>query len=226
MKHYRSLLSFSTALLLSTTPTHVQASDISAGLNVGLFGTGAYVAGDTGWSFGEEDKIRWRASLSKIDESVKNERVSDNKYSGDIKSTGGKIGLDWYPFTNQFFVSGGVASFDREFDLKITPQKDFTIGNQQVVVADKVGLKTKLDHSSIVPYVSIGLGNRSKIESGFAIFGEVGVMFPTDDADVSLSLTGNNGIVSNEDIAIERRDIEDDLNKAQLVATFGIGYHF
>lgn len=226
MNTFKQISSLSIGLLCAGSAFTAHATELTAGFNIGVLGTGAYVSGDTGWSMNDQDKIRWRASFSGLDTDVKNERFSDNKYSGDIKSSGVQVGLDWYPFSNQFFVSGGAASFDREYDLKITPQKDFTIGNQRVLVSDNVSLKTKLDHSTIAPYLSVGWGNRHSVDSGFAIFGEVGVMFPSDDADVSFTLNDVNGVVSADNLALEKRDFEDDINKTQLLATIGIGYHF
>lgn len=221
------------ALLLASSVSVTNATEITGGVNLNVSGLGAFIAGDTGWSFKQEDRIRWRASytgFSVDNDDFNEEDISDNDFTGEIKSRALQLGLDWYPFQNQFFLSGGLVSFDRSLDLDVLPGQDFDIGNQEVLPSDNIGLNVKLDHDSEAPYLSLGVGNKHAKDYGFAIFGEVGVMFPLDDPTGSFALSGNNGLVSASDLALEQRMLDEDLQNfmggAQLIATFGMGYHF
>ncbi len=205
----------------------VSHAEVSVGHAVGTYGFGAYVSGDTGWHFTGKDQIQWRAVIGGGELEVDKVEIDDVKYEGDVDLFGTQVGLDWFPFeSNQFFVSGGAAYFDREYELNSRANKNFTVGNQFVSASDGVRLDTDIDHSSFAPYVSVGWGNKHKGRRGLSYFAEVGVLFPLDDADVNTRVSGNTSVVSAADIRKHERDVEDDINGPQLNATIGIGYRF
>ncbi|MGH1428127.1 MAG: hypothetical protein ACRBEE_09310 [Arenicella sp.] len=220
----------STALLGMLLGSSVQAeTGITVGGAVGTNGIGGYFSGETGWELGEDKPLQWRLVFGGISvDDVENDlEINDIEYDGDVDMFGAQFGLDWYPFTSSsFFVSSGISYFDREYDLRSDRNDSFTVGGQRVTRADGVRINTNIDHSSAAPYVSVGWGNKRQQKRGFAFFAELGVLAPLDDADVSVTASGNNGIVSQAALNQERQDIQDDLDDLQLLANFGVGYHF
>ncbi len=204
------------------------AVGMTGGGAFGTNGAGAYLSGGTGFELGEGKALQWRVVLSGLSfDDEEDFEINDIDYDGDIDVFGAQFGLDWYPFkSNDFFFSGGINYFDREFDLRSDRESSFKIGGQRVTGAQGVTINTTIDHSSAAPYISVGWGNKHRKTRGFAFFAEIGAQTPLDDSEVSVTASGNNGIVSQAALDAERKDIEDDLDGVQLLANIGFGYHF
>lgn len=200
--------------------THIsaQAADMSVGLNIGSYGVGAQVSGLTSYHFIENDQIQWRAVVGGLSGDIDDDdeiELNDIDYRGDVDVFGVQLGADWYPFEQRgFFVSGGLAYFDHEFDLRSVPGS----------FDSKARLNTEIEHDSVAPYISVGWGNKIDSEPGFSFYAETGLLLPLNDADVTVS--NPNGGLSAAYLAQEKNDIEDDLDGVQLLFNLGVSYHF
>lgn len=223
MKHSKIALCIISALTLSSGS--LNAADFSAGPALGSDGIGAFISVAPDWQMGNGViQVRLAGSKASSDSDI---TLNSIKYEGEIDFSSIKLGLDWYPSSSgQFFVSAGVVDFDRNLDISTKSNSSFKVGDQQVVASDNLRLRTDIGHSSIAPYLSIGWGNRHKGEAGFSFIAEAGAMFPVDDSEVDISVTGNTTLISQADLDKHRTQIEDDFDDPQLTLIIGVGYHF
>lgn len=212
--------------LLTTIPPSVAASDLSTGLSLGSNGAGVFLSGDTGWQLKDQDQFQWRITAAGYSGDLKDEKISDISYSGELNGGTVTVGLDWYPFQNSFFISSGGAFLNRDFDLQTVANKTINIGDQQIPKSENLKLQTNVEQKTSAPYASLGFGNRLNGESGFSYIIEVGALFPIDDAEVTLTEAGGRNLVTPANLEKERNELQDDFSKVQPIAMFALGYRF
>lgn len=219
-------------MALVTFMSSTVAADYSGEVGLGTEGISLAVSGATEWSLVSGDHIQWRIALGqgKADD-IDDIELSDIDYEMDMDNHSLRMGLEWYPFSSNRFVdrvffSAGLQYFDNEFDGLSETGQQVNVGGKSVTLNDDLRLQTKIQHDSIAPYLSVGWGNKLDGRAGLSFRAELGLVTPFNDPDVEVSKTGNSTGLSQEDIARERSDIEDDLDGPMAVATVGIAYHF
>ena len=215
----------------ATESNSADVAEHAIGLSVGSQGLGISYVKRTEWHWLDNDRLQMRfmisgLSVSDLDDIERN----DIKYDSDIDLESAKIGLDWYPmngrFTKNLFVSSGLAYSKLDFDGTSNANQAFKIGGANVPATANVRLHTVVERSALSPYVSIGWGNRIKDRGGFAFFSEVGFMSSGGDVDVSVSTVSSTNLVSDADLASERKAIKDDMDGIIGFANLGISYQF
>jgi hypothetical protein len=153
----------------------------------------------------------------------------DIAYVGDLDlSTIGAF-VDWHPFGNSFFLSGGAFIGEKGLALTATPTANVEIGSQTFTPAQVGTLNMAADLEETAPFV--GLGWDTTFENpGLAFRFLAGAMF-TGSPQVSLTSTG--GSLSNDpnlqaQLAQEEQTLQDDINDYEIypVVQAGITYSF
>lgn len=206
-----------------------QASDYSAGAIIGT-GIGATVSFKNDFSLREGDQIQTRLSISGMGfDDADDMQFSDNDYEGDFSVSQTRATVNWYPFSGaarKVYFSTGVDYSTLDIDATSESDKDGKIGGTSYAAADNVRLDLDIEHNPVSPYIGVGWGDRIGVDSGFSFVVEAGVAVPTSDADVSLSVTDANGLITAADIAKEKKQIEDNFNGVIASASVGVTYHF
>jgi hypothetical protein len=155
--------------------------------------------------------------------------VNDVDYDLDLDLLSGLILLDWHPFHGGFRLSGGGVINRNEIDMTSNPTVTYTIGNKSYTFSDVGTLTGKVDFDKIAPYAGIGWGNAVGKDKRWGLALDMGVVFQ-GSPDIDLVANGLLASVPSfqEDLAREKKDIEDKLDRYEYypVIAFGITYKF
>jgi len=153
----------------------------------------------------------------------------DIAYKGDLDLNTLGAFVDFHPFGNAFFITGGAYLGDKALDLTATPTANVQIGNQTFTPAQVGVLGLTGDLEDTAPFV--GLGWDTTFEStGLGFKFVAGAMF-TGTPQVNLVSTG--GSLSNDpnfqaQLAVEEQNLQDDVNDYEVypVVQLGVTYSF
>lgn len=150
--------------------------------------------------------------------------VSDIDYDFELSLLTYPIMLDWYPFDNDFHISGGIVINETEVDLDARYDGTATvdIGGTTYPAAVVGTLSGNLSFDRVAPYVGIGWGNAFGKSRRWGFMTDLGVAF-TNSPKVALSVTG---AVAGNDLAAEEDDIQDDLDKFTIYPVFSASLYF
>lgn len=153
----------------------------------------------------------------------------DIAYKGDLDLNTLGAFVDFHPFGNAFFVTGGAYFGEKSLDLNATPTANVQIGNQTFTPAQVGTLGLTADLEDTAPFV--GLGWDTTFENtglGFKIV--AGAMF-TGSPQVNLVSTG--GSLSNDtnfqaQLTIEEQNLQNDVDNYEVypVVQLGLTYGF
>ena len=156
--------------------------------------------------------------------------TSDIDYDVNADLLSFPIMLDWYPFKKSGFrISAGALINKNEADAEASSQATYTIDGTDYSAAQLGTLKAEIDFNEVAPYVGIGWGNALSKDLRWSFTCDFGVVFQ-GKANIDISATGP--IASDPtfqaDLAQEKRDLEDELDKYQYypVIALGITYKF
>ncbi len=223
----KNLLATLITITAATLPLSSQAADYSAGATFGSTGLGLGLSLKNNLHFRDDDQVQTRLSISGFSaDDIDDLEFSGIDYEGDFDTRSARATMDWYPFDNRFFVSAGLDYSKYDIDLDAETSQSYNIGRQPVNPGDNVTTRLEIDDKGVAPYFGIGWGNRISEDSGFSFLAELGVLIPTGDPDVDLTVTDPGNLISAADIAAEKKQIEDELDGALAVASIGVMYHF
>ena len=206
----------------------------SSSLTLGSSGVGIEFSSSTDLSFNSDDSIQWRVGISGSDYSFDrgdDVEIGGIDYEGDISLMEARVGMDWFPsnsgWSEKVFISGGLMYSDIELDATADGTKGFAVGGTQVNPGDITSFNTEIENQQVMPYLSLGWGNKITGESGIDFQAEIGLRVPTSKADVKVSAIDTNNILSATALAKEKKDIEKDINKdLDGFASIAVSYHF
>ncbi len=215
------------AVAIASITGTVYAADYSAGATLGSSGVGVSVSKKTDWHFIEGDQVQLRGTIAGLSTDKKDTDIdiSGVDYDADLDLSSLQLGVDWYPFANSVFFSGGLLSSDLELNGTSRNNKAYNVGGVNVLPSDNVSLNLDVDQSSVSPYISVGWGNRIRDNAGFAFHAELGLA-SSSGADVTLTATDPNNVLSAANIERERKELEDDFDGILAFANIGVSYHF
>lgn len=153
----------------------------------------------------------------------------DIAYEGDLDlSTVGAF-LDWHPFGNGFFLSGGAFIGEKGLSLVATPTSNVEIGSQTFTPAQVGTLHMAADLEETAPFVGLGWDSTFGTSGiGFRLL--AGAMF-TGSPQVDLTSTG--GSLSNDanfqtQLAAEEQALQDEIDDYEIypVAQAGLTFRF
>ncbi|MCI4645182.1 MAG: hypothetical protein MRY64_10400 [Hyphomonadaceae bacterium] len=179
------------------------------------------------YRFNDQVTVRATGNVLSISEEAD---VDDITYEGDLEFSGAGGFIDYHPFSNSFFISGGAYFGDKSIGLAAEPNEPVTIGDT-TFTPDQVGrLEGDASFDDLAPFLGLGYDNTFtgdghwgfRIMAGAALFGA---------ADVDLRSVG--GTFSDDpallaEIEEEEARIEDDVEDFQLypILTLGLNYRF
>lgn len=231
---FSGLLGMGSVVHADTLDMSSNDAQLSLGASAGVLGIGVTVTGTTDWHVKSGDRIQWRAMISGMDLEVDDGDVelSDIEYEDtDYSITAMQLGLDWYPIASQgwtgdIFFSGGLMYVDSDFSANADMDKRFSVGSTTVNPGDIDALETEIESSGVLPYISLGWGNKITGEAGFDFMVELGLAYQLNDPDVKLVAVDPTGHLSAGDLDDEARDIEDEAGGVQAFGTITVAYHF
>jgi len=151
----------------------------------------------------------------------------DIAYQGDLDLTTVGAFLDWHPFGNSFFLSGGAFIGEKGLALSATPTANVEIGSQTFTPAQVGTLNMAADLEETAPFV--GLGWDTTFENpgiGFRFL--AGAMF-TGSPQVDLTSTG--GSLSSDanfqtQLAAEEQALQNDIDDYEIYPVVQAGLTF
>ncbi len=204
-------------LALSTVPALADFPPMAIAGKVGTQGLG----GDL--TLGLTSNLNARIGISGLDFSIDDYTASDVEYDASFDLFSYSALLDWYPFDNSFFISGGVVFPDIDAQLDATPSENVTIGDTTYTPAQVGTLSGKLTNDTdIAPYLGLGWGNALSEDKRLGLLMDLGVAF-TDASHVTLSSTG---IVSAADLSKEEADINSDLDDWKIYPVIALSLYY
>lgn len=152
--------------------------------------------------------------------------LDDIDYDAGIDLFAYSAALDWYPFSNSFFISGGVVFPDIEAELSATPSGTVNIGgtDYDASLVDVGTLNGRLTNDTdVAPYIGIGWGNATNPNKRFGLLASLGVAF-TEASEVTLTTTGS--AVTAAHLAQENQKINDDLEDWKIYPVASLSLYF
>lgn len=210
------------------------SANASVGASLGTLGFGVSASSVTDWHIKDGDQLQWRAMISgmSFDFEGSNQEISDIEYDdSEYSIRAAQLGLDWYPFTSdgwskKIFFSGGVMYVVSDFSAEADMEERFIVGNTVVNKGDIDSFKQETESNGVLPYLSMGWGNKIIGEPGFDFIAELGMAYQLSDPDVQLVVVDPNGHLSQSDLDKEEEEIRDDTNSILLFGTLTVAYHF
>lgn len=165
--------------------------------------------------------INARVGINGLDFDLDDEEIEDVTYKtrGDLSSMSAL--LDWHIFDDPFHLTAGLISMDNEMRIDATPSQPVEIGDKTYLPSEIGTLTGKAKIDGIAPYFGIGWGNPMQSRRRWGFTFDMGIAF-TDAPEVSLSATGAGSNLP-ENLEIERRKIEDDLDPIRFYPVISLG---
>ena len=230
-------LSFTAAIAI-TAPLTLAAetgeqAQRSVSVDLGALGAGISYSQKAKFSLKEGDQVQWRLAISGINTTVDDEDIDINgtDYKDlDVSLASIKGGADWYPYNSgwakQVFFSGGLMYNDLSLQGTANNTKNFSVGGTVVTPGDINSLTTDIDDAQVMPYLSLGWGNKLRNDKGFGFMAEAGVAMATEDVDVTVTADDPNNFLNAALLRTEEQEIQDDLDDARAFVMISAVYHF
>ena len=140
--------------------------------------------------------------------------------------------VDYYPFENNFRLSGGAYYNDNGFTGNIKPSADTTIdiNGQEYQVGDIGSLDSAVSFDKVAPYIGLGWGNNAH-DKGWGFTFDLGVMYH-GKGEANLTPLDISPLIDKDllesNVVKEEQDINDDLHKIKVypVVAIGVNYSF
>ncbi len=147
-------------------------------------------------------------------------------YDGSL--TNNRIGafIDWFPFSNNFRLTGGLTANDAKISLNGRGSNGNINGKPVDLTNETFNLSIK--YPGATTFVGLGWGHRPRGQVGLGLFADVGVQigrFKTDT--VQTTVVGKYGITQ-ADVDAEVSKVNDNLGKLSVLpsASLGMTYKF
>ncbi len=218
--------SLSLALAVSALSTLAARADVSAGFKVSTLGAGLDFTTSV-----VPDELNFRINGNYF-EYTHDSSLSGVNYHEDLKLETAGLLVNWYPWDNGFFFTGGGYENTSKVDVRARSANGnytFNGATYSLTQAGTVAGKMKLGRE-IAPYVGLGWGNPVGSSASWTFYGELGALF-TGSPKLTLNSTG--GTLSNDPTF--RNNIEQERQKDQAayswasvypVLALGLAYKF
>ncbi|NUU03660.1 hypothetical protein HNO84_18780 [Herbaspirillum robiniae] len=142
--------------------------------------------------------------------------------------------LDWFPFANEFRLSGGVIYNGNKVDATGTPKANgtYTINGNTYTASQAGQVDGRIDFKKFAPYLGLGYGNALAPNKGWGFTADVGVMFQGNGStSVSNSGCTASALICTQlarDVAAENAELNDKVHGYNLypVVRLGVSYKF
>lgn len=100
----------------------------------------------------------------------------DYKFDATLNLQSVSLLADYFPFENFFRITGGLIINLNKLDLKMSPNKTYTVGSTLYTPALLGNMKAKVDMNKVSPYIGIGFDNPTA-GSGLGFTMEIGGIY-------------------------------------------------
>jgi hypothetical protein len=214
------------ALAVSALSALPALADVSAGFRVSTLGPGLDFTTSV-----VPDTLSFRINGNYFDY-THSSTLSNVGYHEDLRLETAGLLLNWYPWQNGFFFTGGGYENTSKIDVKARSTNgnyNFNGTTYSTVQAGTIAGKAKLGRE-IAPYVGLGFGNPVGSSASWTFYGELGALF-TGAPKLTLASTG--GTLSNDptfrnNIEQERQKDQNSVSWANVypVVALGLAYKF
>lgn len=181
MKAFVPVLSAAVLIILAAGPARAQPITIGAHAATTGFGP------DIQWRLNDQFSIRGAGDWLDFSASRTYDQVH---YDGRLKLGTGSAFLDWHPWSNAFFLSGGAYFGDRRVTLDASPAGAVVLGGQSFTPGEVGRLNGAIKMASAAPFAGFGVdSNAGAGARGLGFKGVIGVAF-SGKPSVSLSSSG------------------------------------
>ena len=179
-----------------------------------------------GYSFVKSESIGFRTEVSGSSKSDANKYVDGTSYDSYQKNTSISTYLDWYPFSSNFRIAGGVNVNDMRTKLNGSSNSVVNINGKQVSLGANT-FNVELKFPVVTPYVGFGFIDRKTDSLGLSFFGDVGLMLGKYSATATTTLISAQSVTSS-DVDTELNNLRKSLYKYSFVpaANFGLTYRY
>ena len=199
---------------------------------LGTSGVGIGGGYKTDWSLFGTDQFQWRTHLAGFSvDDVEDVSISNVEYDADIDYFQAGIGLDWFPFagffSDQLFTSVGLQYIDFVFDGR-NSETQVILGDTYYVEAYTESFETRIERQGVVPYLSVGWGNRIGTNKSWMFGVELGVNYSSNEAYVTVENSQEriDEPLSEEELADERKQVQDEFGRVAGFLNFSVSYRF
>lgn len=160
--------------------------------------------------------------------------VSGISYTADTSVGGIGFKASYFPFASSgFHATAGFLLNNTEIDAEAQSDGGVYYINDNAYPANAVGsMKAKIQFPSSSPYLGIGWGNPVRAGSRLNVTFDVGVQY-LKSINASLTASCNNSVINQlqctqlkNDVALEERQLQDEVNKISWWPTARIGVHY
>ena len=213
-------------VFLGSPPAARAVEGLGIGVKAGTLGAGIELSASL------LDNTRLRGGFNYLTYSF-DSTISDIGYDFESEFNSFSVMLDWHPFGNSFFLSGGLYFNNNSISVNGTVSDD-SIGSlspQLGALADLVSISGDVEFAPVAPYAGLGWRSNNS-DSGWGISVDLGVLFQGTPDVTNLRLNApvdvNQSAAVQDFLAEQEKEIEDDLDIFQFypVATLMLTYHF
>ncbi len=190
------------AALINQRPAAAAAVDPFIGFSAGTSGYGL----QGGVRLNPSVSVRLVMNRLSLDDQI---TLDGLDYTLDSRLEMPQLVVDYHPFLNGFFLSGGLTKNDANFGGTATVSEPTEIGTLQISPDQVEGLKTQAKYSQLAPY--FGVGWRSGMQATLAFLFEAGVS-TMKDAAVSIEEVGTQSLPVAQ-LKLEAQAVERDLDR-------------
>lgn len=215
------------SMLFLTTISVAHADEgLGLGVKAGTLGGGVELSASI------IDNIRIRGGFNYFTYSF-DSTISDIKYDFETDFNSLSVVLDWHPFGNSFYLSGGAyfnnnsISVEGRVDENIIPSQL----SQLASVSNLASISGDVEFQPVAPYAGLGWRSNNS-EPGWGVALDLGVLFQGAPDVTNLRINAPVDVNSIADVrsylAEQEEEIEDDLSGFQFypVASLMLTYNF
>lgn len=215
------------ALLFAGAAGLAQAEGYAVGGVVGLDGVGVEFSNALTESF----NVSMSYAAGKINST---RSISDISYRADASLGGVGLKASYFPFASSgFHATAGFLLNNTEIDAEAQSDGGVYYINDNTYPANAVGsMKAKIQFPSSSPYLGIGWGNPVRSGSRLNVTFDIGVQY-LKSINASLTASCNNSVINQlqctqlkNDVALEERQLQDEVNKISWWPTARVGVHY
>ncbi len=159
--------------------------------------------------------------------------ISDIEYDFETEFNSFSAILDWHPFGNSFFLSGGAYFNNNSIAVSGTVSDDSisSLSPQLGALANLVSISGDVEFAPVAPYAGLGWRSNNS-DSGWGVSVDLGILFQGTPDVTNLRLNApvdvNQSAAVQDFLAEQEKEIKDDLDIFQFypVASLMLIYHF
>jgi ethanolamine utilization microcompartment shell protein EutS len=205
------------AIVLAAASGPAAAGDrIGIGVKFGTLGFGLDITGRV------NDWFSVRGTFNAADANDTHEE-SGVEYETDVAFGASGLLFDFHPWKNNFRLTAGWMHNRTGADLLGTPTENVEIGDTVYTPAEAGTISGDVAFKDSAGYVGFGYGSAARGPGRVRFVLDVGALLQGTGA---VTLSSSTGLVSQDDLAKEEQDLEDDLDDLSFYPVLALGISF